>query len=87
MLMDIAARLRAQHFQVGDIICRKGDMGEEMFIVYKGSVDVHVKEDKILNFKDNAILGRNALDKNVPRSATIQVVEPTALLMLHRYDY
>lgn len=58
-----------------------------MFIVYKGSVNVHVKEDKILNFKDNAILGRNALDQNVPRSATIEVVEPSALLMLHRYDY
>lgn len=58
-----------------------------MFIVYKGSVDVHLSEDKVLNFKDNAILGRNALDKNVPRSATLQAIEPTALLLLHRYDY
>jgi len=38
-------------------------------------------------FSDNAILGRNALDGEIPRTATLQATKPSYILMLHRYDY
>ena len=42
LLLDLVVRLRTQIYSPGDYICRKGEIGREMYIINHGKVEVRV---------------------------------------------
>jgi CRP-like cAMP-binding protein len=58
-----------------------------MYIIYKGEVSVIFNERVLKVFQQNEHLGRNALETDAPRSATLIANKECHLLILSGVDY
>ncbi len=74
----------------GDFICKKGDVGREMFIVDKGIVEVVVEGRAVAQMKEGAYFGEVSLlsmgDGGNRRTANIVSKGFSKLLVLHKSD-
>ncbi|KAL7076795.1 hypothetical protein ACQ4LE_004068 [Meloidogyne hapla] len=94
LLGELVLKLQLQVFSPGDFVCRKGDVGREMYIVKKGRLQV-VSDDGIKVFHtllEGAVFGELSL-LNIPgskhgnrRSASIRSVGYTDLFVLKKAD-
>ena len=62
LLKDLVVLLRPIIYLPGDYICRKNDIGKEMFIIQSGQVQVHKKERNLIM---SIIQGASNLEKIV----------------------
>jgi CRP-like cAMP-binding protein len=63
----------AANFRVykgGDCIFREGDVGEEMFVIRQGKVDIRVGANTVATLEPDEIFGEMALVDKQPRSAS-----------------
>jgi CRP/FNR family cyclic AMP-dependent transcriptional regulator len=76
-----------QNFPKGTILFREGDLGREMFIIQKGKVQVRkkvgAKEKVIAELSEGEFFGEMALLLGMDRSATIEVIEDSKLLVIN----
>ena len=87
-------KLKLQVFSPGDYVCRKGDVGKEMYIIKKGKLDV-VAPDGVKVFVtlgEGVVFGELSI-MNIPgskmgnrRSANIRSVGYTDLFSLSKDD-
>merc|ERR1712029_1253808 len=59
LLVDLVLKLKLQVFSPGDYVCRKGDVGKEMYVIKRGKLDV-VADDGVTVFvtlADGAFFG------------------------------
>jgi len=68
----------------GDEIIREGDMGDELFIVARGKVEVRRKGIPLIQLPARSHFGELALTCDTPRSASIYAVDATDLVVLDR---
>ena len=72
----------------GDILCREGDHGEEMYVVLKGAVTLHKdvdgRETALGRLESGAYFGEMALIGDAPRSATIRAASDLEYLAIDR---
>jgi CRP/FNR family transcriptional regulator, cyclic AMP receptor protein len=75
-----------RQYRPGDILCREGDRGDEMFVIQSGAVrivkDVGGKECVLAVLGPGEFLGELAILNGKPRTATAVVVEPTRCLLI-----
>jgi CRP/FNR family transcriptional regulator, cyclic AMP receptor protein len=75
-----------KNFPRGTILFHEGDSGREMFILQKGKVRVRKKvgnSEKVLaEFSDGEFFGEMALLLGMNRSATVEVVEDSKVLVV-----
>ena len=79
------------HYEAGEVIFRQGDLGDALYIILKGNVEVLLEEDGkesvIARLGDGEYFGEMALLKERSRSATIRCTGPTDLLALRQGDF
>ena len=89
---EVAATAEAMAFTRvagGTTIIREGDMGDSLFVLYSGGVDVS-KEDEagveraIASLNEGDVFGEIALLDNVPRTASVRAVGQVELFALAR---
>jgi CRP-like cAMP-binding protein len=73
------------------LLCRKGDPGNALFAVLEGRLKATGEgrdgKEVVFSFMDpGEVIGEIALLDQEPRSATVQAVEDSTLLTLHRRD-
>lgn len=68
----------------GSIVIREGDIGEEMFILISGELEVSVKGKRIDHLTSGMILGEMALVDDRPRSATAKALTDVLLAPINR---
>ena len=86
-LKKIAELLEEMEYQKGHYVFRKGDDGDAVFIITKGSVSVK-DEDLVLSSLDvGDVFGEYALIDNKRRSASIYAEETLHLLRLSRKNF
>ena len=59
LLKELVTKLKIQVYSPGDYVCRKGDIGKEMYIIQKGSLNVVSDDEKIVyvTLKPGAFFG------------------------------
>ncbi len=88
-----ANRLRVDHYEPGEVIINKGEIGRELFIIEKGEVEVFDPlengkgENVIAQCKQGEVFGEKALLSDVPRGASVRAKSSVDVLVMSRDDF
>lgn len=79
--------LSEQHYTLGEHVFAEGDVGDEMYIVAQGEIEIVIKPDSteplhLATVAPGSYFGEMAILDNEPRSATARVSKDTRLLVL-----
>jgi voltage-gated potassium channel len=84
-IADIMRLLRAQTFEPGGVIVRRGEPGHSMYFVAAGEVEIDLKPRR-LRLGVGQFFGEIAVLRRLHRSATVTAVSRTSLLVLDAHD-
>ena len=88
IVKEVCEKLTKVEFEKGDVIIRKGDTAECMFLVHKGKADVFIDDGIVHAFVlPNDVVGEHALDTQRHRSATVVCTEAMVAMKLTKFDY
>lgn len=87
----MSSRALGKIYRDGEVIVRQGDMGDCMFVIQQGTVDV-VREESGRTFRltqltAGEIFGEMALCEKEPRSATVRAVGEVRALTVDRRTF
>jgi len=87
-LKDIVPFLKLKKFAPDDLIIKKGDEGENLFIIVSGEVEV-LNDDGISMsiLKRGEVFGEMSLISGDPVAATIKVLSPTTVFFIKGEDF
>ncbi len=75
-----------KNFPKGTVLFREGELGWDMFIIQKGKVQVRKKvgttEKVLAELSDGEFFGEMALLMGMDRSATVEVIEDSKILVV-----
>lgn len=94
LLAELVLKLKLQVFSPGDYVCRKGDIGKEMYIVKRGRLDVVSEDGKkvFVTLTDGAVFGEvstlNIAGNKTGnrRTASVRSVGYSDLFCLNKHD-
>jgi len=87
-LDNVIQFFKLSKYDKGNIIIRKGDPGENFYIIVSGAVNVlNDAGIRITTLGKGDVFGEMSLICNEVVSATIQVAEPTSILYIDRHDF
>ena len=95
VLEEVARLMLYAERNPGDIVCRQGTVGDELFVLGKGEVEVVLEEDeeggrheRILSFlNEGDYFGEISFLRRVPRTATVRARTHVELHILRRQDF
>lgn len=85
-IAEIAALLKSYRAVTGEIVVREGDMGESMYFIASGQVEVHARTG-VFTLKAGDFFGEIALIDQCPRTATVKALTRCQLLILDARDF
>lgn len=90
ILNNICNQLHQRMYNKGEVIVRKGDVGNEMFVILVGEVGVYFDDDLkhcIVELNENKTFGDRSLQNEEVRSAHIVAHKVTVCLVLSKTDF
>ncbi|MBZ0199305.1 MAG: cyclic nucleotide-binding domain-containing protein, partial [Ignavibacteriaceae bacterium] len=83
---EVALNFRSMVFSPGDLICREGEIGSEMYFIIQGELEVISGDGKktIAVLRDGNFFGEISLFKNSPRTANVKAVTYSDLYILEK---
>ena len=85
--------VRIDHYETGETIITKGEIGREVFIVKRGEVEVYQPafdggaEQLIAKLGKGDVFGEKALLEDTPRNASVRAKTAVDLLVISRDDF
>ena len=86
-IQAIIVRLKPRLFHEGEIVFKRGDTAESMFIVRYGKLSIDSPDHRDIEVGKGAIVGEMALLKHTKRPSSVKAVEETELLVLSADDF
>jgi len=92
LLSTLAKKLFIERFATGDVIITEGDMGNKLYLIARGEVDVLAsspvgKQRSLTVLRAGDHFGEMALLYDIPRTATIRARAPVQLYSLNKEDF
>jgi voltage-gated potassium channel len=84
-LIEITRALRPRNVSAGSLICRKGDVADQMYFILDGAVSVGLVPP--IPLKEGQFFGEMALITGEPRSVSVTATSDVSLLSLHASDF
>ena len=86
-LVRVAEIAEEVTFNPGDELMDEGDIGESMYLLVAGVVDVISGGEVIIELGERECVGELAILDSEPRSATVRCREPVAALKIEREEF
>jgi two-component system NtrC family sensor kinase len=86
-IRELAAHFRRRDASEGELIIRKGDEGNSIYIIGSGSVKVHDGDQVVAVLNTRSFFGEISLLDDAPRSMSVSALEPTTLYWMSREDF
>ena len=83
-LLAILGIARGRQFEKGQGIIAEGESGDELYVLFRGKVDVSKSGLKIAQLKAGGHFGEMGLVDQAPRSATVVAAEDTSAISIDR---
>jgi NADH dehydrogenase len=86
-------RIHVHHYEPGETIIRKNEIGRELFAVKSGEVEVFqpaeggLPERRVALLRPGEVFGEKALIEDTPRTASVRARTPVDALVLSREDF
>lgn len=92
LLASLAKQLYVERYRAGDAIIEQGDIGDKMYIIQRGQVDVLATDPtgvqrRLAVLEEGDHFGEIALQHDVPRMATIKARTSVELQVLDKEDF
>ena len=87
VIVEAGNKLIKQRYSQGEYIISKGDKADCLVVIYEGSVSVVLEGVKVALKKGREVVGENALDSRMPRTADVIAEENTVVFKLLKDDY
>ena len=87
VIAETGNKLIKQKYSKDQYIIRKGETADCLIIIYKGSSSVILDGIKVAFQSERDVVGENALDSRVPRTADVVAEEDTTVFKLLKDDY
>jgi len=86
-LTDVAEKMSKRHYAAGETIIRKGDPGEEFFLVFDGEVEVIRADREVARLGPGDFFGEVALISGEARNATVVAPKAADTYVLGKSDF
>jgi hypothetical protein len=86
-LEALARHSHVRHYRQGLPIVNEGDVGQEMFVIIDGDVEVVHDDHPLAILSRGEIFGEVAVLRNQPRNATVRATSEVQLLTIPRADF
>lgn len=91
-LNQLARSLGKQSYEDGQYIIRQGDIGDQFYVIHKGTVKVSMTDDSgkekfMIELKEGEVFGERALIKKEPRKANVVANGQVECFYLERHDF
>lgn len=87
-LASVDRLMVTRHYQQGESVFRKGDVGGELYVVLDGEIRVHLDHDghevTLARLGQDKVLGEMSVFDEQPRSATAEATRATTVRVLRR---
>jgi CRP-like cAMP-binding protein len=86
-------KLRVDHYEPGEIIIEKNEIGRELYVIQKGDVEVYQPasdgqpETIVTKFTTGDVFGEKALLTDTPRTASVRAKTAVNVLVVSRPDF
>ncbi|MDQ6998836.1 MAG: FAD-dependent oxidoreductase [Mariprofundus sp.] len=83
--------IRQEHYETGETVFEQGDVGDRVYVLIKGEVEVMRHENdqvcRLAQLHSGDIFGEMAVLHCAPRNATIRCSEPSEVLSIERHQF
>ncbi|KAF6770016.1 hypothetical protein AHF37_11894, partial [Paragonimus kellicotti] len=85
---EVVTKLKFEVFQPGDLIIKEGTIGNKMYFIQEGIVDIITRDgDVVTSLSDGSYVGEICLLTNVRRTASVKAVVYSNLYSLDRESF
>lgn len=86
-LASVAEIATERFLKPGEMLCRQGEVGGELYIVLEGNLSVQTGEgERLAEVGPNSVVGEMGLIESRPRSASVQATEPCRVAAIRSTD-
>jgi CRP/FNR family transcriptional regulator, cyclic AMP receptor protein len=87
ILASVAAIIREMHLDPGTLFIREGDLGDCMYIVVDGQVQVHKGDRSIIELGPGSSVGELAVLDPEPRAASVRAMSEVLLFRIDKQPF
>ena len=75
------------HLNDDEYLMREGDIGNEMYVILSGSVEVQSQGKRVAAYGPGGVIGEISFLSEIPRTADVRVVEAAEFLVLTQNNF